>query len=127
MRRTLDGYEFEPFVPDTCQKVIDAARDLGLDACQADDALRPHVATGITKAAEDACELGEPVQRGGGDVAGTLDEWEPGQLKLPRRALAYTRDAGRRSLLGERGRSASHCPLGSTRSGTARWWRRIGE
>jgi hypothetical protein len=59
MRRTLDGHGLEPFGPDTSQKVIDAARDLGLVAGQADDALRPHVATGITKAAEDAWKLRE--------------------------------------------------------------------
>ena len=35
MRRTLDGHGFEPFGPDTFQKVIDAAWDLGLYACQA--------------------------------------------------------------------------------------------
>jgi hypothetical protein len=98
MRRTLDGHEFEPFGPDTSQKVTEAARDLGLDACQAYDALRPHVATGITKAAEDPWKLGEPVQRAGDDVAGALGEWEPGQLKLGRRVRAHTRAAGRRSL-----------------------------
>jgi hypothetical protein len=99
MRRTLDLHELEPFRPDTSQKVIDAARDLGLDVGQADDALRPHVAAGITEA-EDAWKLGEPGQRAGGHVASALDEWEPGQLKLGRRVLAHARAAGRRSLFG---------------------------
>ena len=117
MRRTLDGHEFEPFGPDTSQKVIDAARDLGLDACQADDALRPHVGTGITKAAEDAWKLGEPVQRAGGDVAGALDEWEPGQLKLGRRILVHPRDAGRRSLFGGTWQIGEPLPFGLREAG----------
>jgi 2,6-dihydroxypyridine 3-monooxygenase len=60
-------------------------------------ALRPHAATGTAKAAENAWKLGEAVQRTPGDVAGALEAWEPGQLELGRRALARTRDAGRRS------------------------------
>jgi hypothetical protein len=117
MRRTLDGHEFEPFGPDTSQKVIDAARDLGLDACQADDALRPHVATGIARAAEDAWKLGEPVQRACGDVAGALDEWEPGQLKLGRRILVHPRDAGRRSLFGGTWQIGESLPFGLREAG----------
>ncbi len=116
MRRTLDGHEFEPFGPDTSQKVIDAARDLGLDACQAYDAKRAHVATGITKAAEDAWKLDEPVQRASGDVAGALDEWEPGQLKLGRRVLAHTR-AGRRSLFGSTWEIGEPLPFGLRKAG----------
>jgi hypothetical protein len=116
MRRTLDGHEFEPFGPDTSQKVIDAARDLGLDACQAYDAKRAHVATGITKAAEDAWKLGEPVQRAG-DVADAVDEWEPCQPKLGRRVLARTRDAGRRSLFGGTWQIGEPLPFGLREAG----------
>ena len=117
MRRTLDGHEFGPFGPDTSQKVIDAVRDLGLDACQADDALRPHVATGITKSAKDAWKLSEPVQKVGAGHFAALDEWEPGQLKLGRRVLAHTRDAGRRSLFGGTWEIGEPLPLGLPKAG----------
>jgi 2,6-dihydroxypyridine 3-monooxygenase len=60
-------------------------------------ALRPHVAAGTAKAAEDAWKLGEAIREAGGDVIGALEAWEPGQLELGRRVLARTRDAGRRS------------------------------
>ncbi len=60
-------------------------------------ALRPHAAAGSAKAAEDAWKLGEAVREAGGDVIAALEAWEPRQLKLSRRVLARTRDAGRRS------------------------------
>lgn len=59
-------------------------------------ALRPHAAVGTAKAAEDAWKLGEAV-RETDDLPAALERWEPGQLELGKRALARTRDAGRRS------------------------------
>jgi 2,6-dihydroxypyridine 3-monooxygenase len=68
-------------------------------ACLIGDAaltLRPHVAAGTAKAAEDAWKLAEALRRAGGDVAGALAEWEPAQLELGRRLASTARAAGAR-------------------------------
>ena len=62
-------------------------------------ALRPHVAAGTAKAAEDAWRLADAVAGCDYDVRAALRRWEPGQLALGRSALARTRDAGERSQL----------------------------
>lgn len=58
--------------------------------------LRPHVAAGSAKAAEDAWALGRAMREAGGDVDTALRAWEPGQLALGRSAFARSREAGGR-------------------------------
>ncbi|HZC82917.1 MAG TPA: FAD binding domain-containing protein, partial [Rubrobacter sp.] len=74
--------------------------------------LRPHAAAGTAKAAEDAWKLGGAVLETGGDVAAALERWEPGQLKLGRRILARTRDAGQRSQFEGTWRTGDPLPFG---------------
>jgi 2,6-dihydroxypyridine 3-monooxygenase len=74
--------------------------------------LRPHAAAGTAKAAEDAWKLGGAVLETGSDVAAALERWEPGQLKLGRRILARTRDAGQRSQFEGTWRTGDPLPFG---------------
>ena len=60
-------------------------------------ALRPHVAAGTAKAAEDAWRLGEAMAGAKSDVEAALRAWEPRQLELGRIALRRTREAGERA------------------------------
>ena len=60
-------------------------------------ALRPHIAAGTAKAADDAWALGEAMAACHGDVPRALRRWEPGRLALGREALRRTRAAGERS------------------------------
>ena len=48
----------------------------------------------------------------GSDVAGALDEWEPGRLKLGRRVPAHTRDAAGHSLFGGTWQIGEPLPFG---------------
>jgi 2,6-dihydroxypyridine 3-monooxygenase len=87
----------EPFV----QVIVDiAAPRMAVGrVCLVGDAaftIRPHVAAGTAKAADDAWSLGEHLQRAGGDVDGALATWEPERLALARAALARSRDLGER-------------------------------
>jgi 2,6-dihydroxypyridine 3-monooxygenase len=75
-------------------------------------ALRPHVAAGTAKAAEDAWRLGEAVARANKDVEAALREWEPGQLALGRSALERTREAGERSQFTNSWRVGDPLPFG---------------
>ena len=68
-------------------------------ACLIGDAafvLRPHVAAGTAKAADDGWHLGEALGAAGRDVPAALERWEPGRLRTGRIALARTREAGER-------------------------------
>ncbi len=60
-------------------------------------ALRPHVAAGTAKAAEDAWTLAAALADPPLDVAEALSEWEQGQLALGRAATERSRRAGIRS------------------------------
>lgn len=60
-------------------------------------ALRPHVAAGTAKAAEDAWTLAAAVAAPASDVPAALSEWEQGQLALGRAATERSRRAGIRS------------------------------
>ena len=59
-------------------------------------ALRPHVAAGTAKAAEDAWQLAHAVKAHRDDVVAALKRWEPGQLTLGRQVSARSREAGMR-------------------------------
>jgi 2,6-dihydroxypyridine 3-monooxygenase len=74
-------------------------------------ALRPHIAAGTAKAAEDAWRLGEAVESVG-DVEAALRAWEPHQLALGKRALERTREAGRRSQFSNSWRVGDPLPFG---------------
>jgi 2,6-dihydroxypyridine 3-monooxygenase len=75
-------------------------------------ALRPHIAAGTAKAAEDALRLGEAVARANGDVEAALRAWEPHQLALGKRALERTREAGRRSQFSNSWQVGDPLPFG---------------
>ena len=74
--------------------------------------LRPHAAAGTAKAAEDAWNLGGAVLETRGDVPAALERWQPGQLKLGKRVLARTRDAGQRSQFEGTWRTGDPLPFG---------------
>jgi 2,6-dihydroxypyridine 3-monooxygenase len=74
-------------------------------------ALRPHVAAGTAKAAEDAWRLGEAMA-GANDVEAALRAWEPQQLALGRSALRRTREAGRRAQFSNDWRVGDPLPFG---------------
>jgi 2,6-dihydroxypyridine 3-monooxygenase len=75
-------------------------------------ALRPHVAAGTAKAAEDAFCLAEALREAGGDVEAALGAWEPRQLALGRRALERTRKAGHRAQFEGTWRVGDPLPFG---------------
>jgi 2,6-dihydroxypyridine 3-monooxygenase len=80
-------------------------------------ALRPHVAAGTAKAAEDAWVLARAIADCCGDVAGALREWERGQLELGRSAMARARDAGVRSQFDNAWRVGDPLPFGLYEAG----------
>jgi 2,6-dihydroxypyridine 3-monooxygenase len=75
-------------------------------------ALRPHIAAGSAKAAEDAWRLGEAVACANRDVEVALRDWEPHQLALGKSALERTREAGRRSQFSNSWRVGDPLPFG---------------
>jgi 2,6-dihydroxypyridine 3-monooxygenase len=106
------GRTAEPFIQVILD--VDVPRIAFGRACLVGDAaftLRPHVAAGTAKAAEDAWKLGEAVAAAGGDVPAALGAWEPPQLALGRELAARTRDAGRR-LQGGSWRVGEPLPFG---------------
>lgn len=74
--------------------------------------LRPHVAAGSAKAAEDGYRLGQAVRQAGGDVTRALELWETPQLELARSVLVRTREAGRRSQFDGSWRVGDPLPFG---------------
>jgi 2,6-dihydroxypyridine 3-monooxygenase len=102
----------EPFIQVILD--VDVPRMAFGRACLVGDAafsLRPHVAAGTAKAAEDAWRLGEAVAASGGDVPAALGAWEPPQLALGQDLAARTRHAGRR-LQGGSWRVGEPLPFG---------------
>lgn len=75
-------------------------------------ALRPHVAAGTAKAAEDGWQLANAITACRHDVPAALRRWEPGQLALGRSALARTRAAGERSQFLNTWRVGDPLPFG---------------
>jgi 2,6-dihydroxypyridine 3-monooxygenase len=75
-------------------------------------ALRPHIAAGTAKAAEDAWRLGRSMAGAKGDVEAALREWQPHQLALGRSAQRRTREAGERSQFSETWRVGDPLPFG---------------
>ena len=57
-------------------------------------ALRPHIAAGTAKAADDAGALALAIDAADGDVPAALRSWEPGRLALGRSTTARTRAVG---------------------------------
>lgn len=80
-------------------------------------ALRPHVAAGTAKAAEDGWRLADAMTRCDHDVPAALRRWEPGQLALGRSALARTREAGERSQFRNTWQIGDALPFGLYRQG----------
>jgi 2,6-dihydroxypyridine 3-monooxygenase len=58
--------------------------------------VRPHVAAGAAKGADDAWALGDAMLACGQDVRAALERWEPGQLALGRHVLDSARTVGTR-------------------------------
>lgn len=79
-------------------------------------ALRPHVAAGTAKAAEDGWKLAKAVSGHTGDVVAALRHWEQSQLALGRQAVARARDAGER-LQGGDWQAGDPLPFGLYESG----------
>lgn len=80
-------------------------------------ALRPHVAAGTAKAAEDGWRLAEALSACDHDVPAALERWEPGQLELGRDALDRTREAGERAQFRNTWRVGDPLPFGLYRQG----------
>ena len=111
----------EPFV----QVVLDVAVDrmaYGRTALIGDAAfaLRPHVAAGTAKAAEDAYQLTEALRAAEGDVPRALAAWEEPQLRLGRSALERTREAGVRAQFENSWKAGDPLPFGLYESGDSR-------
>lgn len=75
-------------------------------------ALRPHAAAGSAKAAEDGYQLGEALREAGVEVVEALRVWAVRQLKLARRVLQRTREAGDRAQFAETWRVGDPLPFG---------------
>jgi 2,6-dihydroxypyridine 3-monooxygenase len=80
-------------------------------------ALRPHVAVGTAKAAEDAWTLATAIAEDGRDVPAALRRWEPAQVQLARSAMQRARDAGARSQFENRWRVGDPLPFGLYEAG----------
>jgi 2,6-dihydroxypyridine 3-monooxygenase len=80
-------------------------------------ALRPHVAAGTAKAAEDAWTLARAVSGRPDDVPRALREWERGQLALARAATERSRRAGIRSQFENDWKAGEPLPFGLYRTG----------
>lgn len=111
----------EPFV----QVVLDVAVErmaYGRVALTGDAAfaLRPHVAAGTAKAAEDAYRLTEQLVAADGDVEQALAAWEGPQLALGRTALERTREAGIRSQFENSWKAGDPLPFGLYEDGDSR-------
>ncbi len=87
----------------THEPFVQAVHDVSVErlvfgrACLLGDAafvVRPHLAAGTAKAADDACALGKAVRRRGGDISRGLRSWESGQLALGRRLVERARWIG---------------------------------
>ena len=96
---------FAEMVQRTARPFVQVVFDVEVDrmavgrVCLIGDAafvLRPHVAAGTAKAAEDGFRLAEALRAADGEMA-ALEPWESRQLALGRRALARTREAGERA------------------------------
>jgi len=79
--------------------------------------LRPHIAAGTAKAADDARALAEAVARHPGDVPAALAAWEPGRLELGAAALRRTREAGIRVQVESSWRVGDPLPFGLREDG----------
>ena len=75
-------------------------------------ALRPHVAVGTAKAAEDAMTLGRALPSSTADVPGALRKWEEGQMRLAAAAMERARDAGTRAQVDNSWRVGDPLPFG---------------
>jgi 2,6-dihydroxypyridine 3-monooxygenase len=80
-------------------------------------ALRPHVAAGTAKAAEDAWKLADAFRACDGDLVAAFERWEPGQLELGRGVLERAREAGDRFQFESSWRIGESLPLGLYRTG----------
>ena len=80
-------------------------------------ALRPHVAAGTAKAADDAWNLAGMLAKFPDDIDHALGEWERGQLALGRAVTARSRDAGVRSQFDSTWQLGEPLPFGLYESG----------
>jgi 2,6-dihydroxypyridine 3-monooxygenase len=80
-------------------------------------ALRPHVAVGTAKAAEDAWTLAAALADADGDVSHALRAWETDQIRLALSAMERARDAGARSQFDNSWRVGDPLPFGLYEAG----------
>jgi 2,6-dihydroxypyridine 3-monooxygenase len=114
----LVGKSAEPFV----QVVLDigvSSMAFGRTVLIGDAAfaLRPHVAAGTAKAADDAWNLAGMLAKFPDDIDHALGEWERGQLALGRAVTARSRDAGVRSQFDNTWELGEPLPFGLYESG----------
>ncbi len=82
--------------------------------------VRPHVAAGTAKAAEDAWTLGAALAETPHDRAGALARWEARQLRLGAALVRRARGAGIRSQFEQRWRAGDALPFGLHAAGDSR-------
>lgn len=80
-------------------------------------ALRPHVAAGTAKAAEDAWTLARVLERPDGDVPGALGAWADRQLAVGRAVTVRSREVGKRSQFHNTWRLGEPLPFGLYEAG----------
>jgi 2,6-dihydroxypyridine 3-monooxygenase len=83
-------------------------------------ALRPHIAAGTAKAAEDGHLLAQALRDADGDVAAALERWEGPQLELGRTAMERARVAGVRSQFENSWEPGDPLPFGLYEDGDSR-------
>ena len=83
-------------------------------------ALRPHIAAGTAKAAQDATLLAEAVHQTPTDIAGALRRWETPQLALGRASSARAKRAGVRAQFENSWRPGDPLPFGLYADGDSR-------
>jgi 2,6-dihydroxypyridine 3-monooxygenase len=83
-------------------------------------ALRPHVAVGTAKAAEDGYTLARAVGASVDDIPAGLRRWEPAQLSLGQSALERAREAGDRAQFEGTWRVGDPLPFGLYVDGDSR-------
>jgi 2,6-dihydroxypyridine 3-monooxygenase len=80
-------------------------------------ALRPHVAVGTAKAAEDAWTLAAAIADGAEDVQAALRRWESAQIRVATSAMRRAREAGARSQFDNSWRIGDPLPFGLHEAG----------
>lgn len=110
----------------TAQPFVQVIFDVGVErmafgrACLIGDAafaVRPHVAAGAAKGADDAWTLADAMRACDNDVPSALARWEPEQLALGKHVLTNARDVGDRVQLHGTWEAGAPLPFGLRQRG----------